>query len=94
VVQHGGGEMHGKELSSATFADGSETPADFVRRCGEIIEQESIQFRWEKGGVLILSRTSPRSTADARRCRRGVSSLPPASEIIITTLDMMMVNCH
>jgi hypothetical protein len=29
--------MHGKELSSATFAGGSETPADFVRRCGEII---------------------------------------------------------
>ncbi|CAM0912934.1 unnamed protein product [Alopecurus aequalis] len=46
--------MHGKELSSATFADGSEIPADFVRRCGEIIEEESIQFRWEKGDVLIL----------------------------------------
>jgi len=46
--------MHGKELSSATFADGSEIPADFVKRCGEIIEEESIQFRWEKGDVLIL----------------------------------------
>ncbi|KAF0899433.1 hypothetical protein E2562_019545 [Oryza meyeriana var. granulata] len=46
--------MHGKELSSATMADGSEIPASFVRRCGEIIEEESIQFRWEKGDVLIL----------------------------------------
>lgn len=46
--------MHGQELSSATFADGSEIPADFVKRCGEIIEEESIQFRWEKGDVLIL----------------------------------------
>ncbi|KAF0898436.1 hypothetical protein E2562_007272 [Oryza meyeriana var. granulata] len=37
--------MHGKELSSATMADGSEIPASFVRRCGKIIEEESIQFR-------------------------------------------------
>lgn len=46
--------MHGKELSSATMADGSEIPEHVVKRCGEIIEEESIQFKWQKGDVLFL----------------------------------------
>lgn len=46
--------MHGKELSSATMADGSEIPTNFVKRAEEIIEEESIQFKWEKGDVLFL----------------------------------------
>ncbi|XP_065853064.1 clavaminate synthase-like protein At3g21360 [Euphorbia lathyris] len=46
--------MHGKELSSATMADGTELAAHFVRRCEQIIEQESIQFKWEAGDVLFL----------------------------------------
>ncbi|XP_076895589.1 clavaminate synthase-like protein At3g21360 [Bidens hawaiensis] len=46
--------MHGKELSSAMMADGMEIPKDIVKRCEEIIEEESIQFKWEKGDVLFL----------------------------------------
>ena len=46
--------MHGKEISSAEMADGSEIPAEVVKRCGEIIEEESIQFKWEKGDILVL----------------------------------------
>ncbi|XP_065852867.1 clavaminate synthase-like protein At3g21360 [Euphorbia lathyris] len=46
--------MHGKELSSATMADGTELPDYFVKRCEEIIEEESIQFKWEAGDVLFL----------------------------------------
>ncbi|OMO90189.1 Taurine catabolism dioxygenase TauD/TfdA [Corchorus capsularis] len=46
--------MHGKELSSATMADGTELPEKVVKRCGQIIEEESIQFQWEKGDVLFL----------------------------------------
>ena len=68
--------MHGKELSSATLADGSEIPADFVRRCGEIIEEESIQFRWEKGDILILDNLA---TLHARR-----PSLPPRRILVAT----------
>jgi alpha-ketoglutarate-dependent taurine dioxygenase len=68
--------MHGKELSSATFADGSEIPADFVRRCGEIIEEESIQFRWEKGDVLILDNLA---TLHGRH-----PSLPPRRVLVAT----------
>jgi len=68
--------MHGKELSSATLADGSEIPADFVRRCGEIIEEESIQFRWEKGDILILDNLA---TLHGRR-----PSLPPRRVLVAT----------
>uniref|UniRef100_A0A0D9X7F5 TauD/TfdA-like domain-containing protein n=1 Tax=Leersia perrieri TaxID=77586 RepID=A0A0D9X7F5_9ORYZ len=68
--------MHGKELSSATAADGAEIPAAFVRRCGEIIEEESIQFRWEKGDVLILDNLA---TLHGRR-----PSLPPRRVLVAT----------
>ncbi|MBA0621185.1 hypothetical protein Godav_006831 [Gossypium davidsonii] len=46
--------MHGKEISSASMADGTEIPENVVKRCGEIIEEESIQFKWEKGDVAIF----------------------------------------
>ncbi|KAJ6721074.1 hypothetical protein OIU85_024195 [Salix viminalis] len=46
--------MHGKETSSAMLADGTEIPETFVKRCEQIIEEESIQFKWEKGDVLFL----------------------------------------
>ncbi|XP_057801737.1 clavaminate synthase-like protein At3g21360 isoform X1 [Salvia miltiorrhiza] len=46
--------MHGNELSSATMADASEIPDEAVKRCQEIIEEESIQFKWQKGDVLFL----------------------------------------
>ncbi|KAK1279748.1 Clavaminate synthase-like protein [Acorus gramineus] len=41
--------MHGKEISSATMADGTKIPSQVVKRCEEIIEEESIQFKWERG---------------------------------------------
>ncbi|KAF0903468.1 hypothetical protein E2562_027879 [Oryza meyeriana var. granulata] len=68
--------MHGKELSSAMMADGSEIPASFVRWCGEIIEEESIQFWWEKGDVLILDNLA---TLHGRR-----PSLPPRRVLVAT----------
>lgn len=46
--------MHGKELSSAFMADGREIPDNVVKRCQDIIEEESIQFKWEKGDVLLF----------------------------------------
>lgn len=46
--------MHGKEMSSASMADGTEIPENVVKRCGQIIEEESIQFKWEKGDVAIF----------------------------------------
>ncbi|KAJ8459581.1 hypothetical protein OPV22_032507 [Ensete ventricosum] len=46
--------MHGKETSSATMADGSEILEHVVKRCDEIIEEESVQFKWEEGDVLFL----------------------------------------
>lgn len=46
--------MHGKEHSSAMMADGTELPEHVVKRCEEIIEEESIQFKWEKGDVLFF----------------------------------------
>jgi len=33
--------MHGKEISSATMAYGTEIPEHVVKRCGEIIEEEA-----------------------------------------------------
>ncbi|KAM0925305.1 hypothetical protein ACQ4PT_004279 [Festuca glaucescens] len=68
--------MHGKELSSATAADGSEIPASFVQRCEEIIEEESIQFRWRKGDILILDNLA---TLHGRR-----PSLPPRRVLVAT----------
>ncbi|KAF2321435.1 hypothetical protein GH714_041029 [Hevea brasiliensis] len=46
--------MDGKELSSAMMADGTEIPEKFVKRCEQIIEEESIRFKWEAGDVLFL----------------------------------------
>ncbi|GKU90408.1 hypothetical protein SLEP1_g4404 [Rubroshorea leprosula] len=46
--------MHGKEHTSALMADGTEIPDNVVRRCGEFIEEESMQFKWEKGDVLFF----------------------------------------
>lgn len=46
--------MYGKEHSSATMADGTEINKDLVKRCEEIIEEESIQVKWEKGDVMFF----------------------------------------
>ncbi|XP_031387499.1 clavaminate synthase-like protein At3g21360 [Punica granatum] len=68
--------MHGKEYSSATMADGSEIPANVAKRCGEIIEEESIQFKWEKGDVLFFDNLA---LLHGRR-----PSLPPR-RVLVTT---------
>ncbi|XP_051122399.1 clavaminate synthase-like protein At3g21360 [Andrographis paniculata] len=68
--------MHGKELSSAMGADGTEIPGDIVKRCGEIIEEESIQFKWEKGDVLFLDNYA---LLHGRR-----PSLPPRKVLVAT----------
>ncbi|CAN6217350.1 unnamed protein product [Urochloa humidicola] len=68
--------MHGKEVSSAMVADGGEIPANFVQRIGEIIEEESIQFRWRRGDILILDNLA---TLHARR-----PSLPPRRILVVT----------
>ncbi|PSS13409.1 Clavaminate synthase-like protein [Actinidia chinensis var. chinensis] len=68
--------MHGKELSSATMADGSEIPERVVKRCGEIIEEESIQFKWQKGDVLFLDNLA---LLHGRR-----PSLPPRKVLVAT----------
>lgn len=68
--------MHGKDISSAEMADGSEIPADVVKRCGEIIEEESIQFKWEKGDVLVLDNLA---LLHGRR-----PSLPPRRVLVAT----------
>lgn len=68
--------MHGKEFSAATMADGSEIPEPFVRRCSEIIEEESLQFRWEKGDVLFLDNLA---LLHGRR-----PSLPPRRVLVAT----------
>ncbi|XP_043813707.1 clavaminate synthase-like protein At3g21360 [Manihot esculenta] len=67
--------MHGKELSSALMADGTEIPEEFVKRCGEIIE-ESIQFKWEAGDVLFLDNYA---LLHGRR-----PSLPPRKVLVAT----------
>ena len=68
--------MHGKELSSAKMADGTEIPENVVKRCGEIIEDESIQFKWEKGDVLFLDNLA---LLHGRR-----PSLPPRKVLVAT----------
>lgn len=68
--------MHGKELSSAMMADGTEIPEKVVKRCGEIIEEESIQFKWEKGDVLFLDNYA---LLHGRR-----PSLPPRKVLVAT----------
>lgn len=61
--------MHHKDVSDVTMGDGTPIPDEIVKRCGEILEEESIQFRWEKGDVLILDN---HGVLHARR-----PSLPP-----------------
>ncbi|KAI3806469.1 hypothetical protein L1987_22376 [Smallanthus sonchifolius] len=68
--------MYGKELSSAMMADGTEIPNNIVKRCEEIIEEESIQFKWEKGDVLFLDNYA---TLHGRR-----PSLPPRRVLVAT----------
>ncbi|KAF6168982.1 hypothetical protein GIB67_038479 [Kingdonia uniflora] len=68
--------MHGKEYSSATMADGTEIPENVVQRCEEIIEEESIQFNWEKGDVLFLDNLA---LLHGRR-----PSLPPRRVLVAT----------
>ncbi|KAH7841530.1 hypothetical protein Vadar_031130 [Vaccinium darrowii] len=46
--------VYGKKVSSVMMMDGTEIPEKVVKRCGEILEEESIQFKWEKGDVLFL----------------------------------------
>lgn len=46
--------MHEKEHSSTMIADGIEIPNNVVKRCREIIEEERIQFKWEKCHVLFF----------------------------------------
>ncbi|KAJ6312476.1 hypothetical protein OIU77_014077 [Salix suchowensis] len=66
--------LHGKETSSATLADGTEIPETFVKRCEQIIEEESIQFKWEKGDVLFLDNMA---VLHGRR-----TSLPPRKVLV------------
>ncbi|KAJ1289310.1 hypothetical protein BS78_02G154400 [Paspalum vaginatum] len=69
--------MHGNDdVSSAAAADGTEIPAGFVHRVGEIIEEESVQFRWRRGDILILDNLA---TLHARR-----PSLPPRRILVAT----------
>ncbi|KAM0938080.1 putative TauD/TfdA-like domain, taurine dioxygenase TauD-like superfamily [Dioscorea sansibarensis] len=68
--------MHGKEISSAEMADGSEIRTNVVERCAEIIEDESIQFKWEKGDVLFLDNLA---LLHGRR-----PSLPPRRVLVAT----------
>ncbi|XP_061339294.1 clavaminate synthase-like protein At3g21360 [Gastrolobium bilobum] len=68
--------MYGKELSSAMMADGTEIPEKVVKRCEEIIEEESIQFKWEKGDVVFLDNLA---LLHGRR-----PSLPPRRVLVAT----------
>lgn len=68
--------MHGKEISSACMADGTEIPENVVKRCEEIIEDESIQFKWEKGDVLFLDNLA---VLHGRR-----PSMPPRKVLVAT----------
>ncbi|KAL4612603.1 hypothetical protein ACB092_08G211900 [Castanea dentata] len=69
--------MHGKEHSSAMMADGTKLLEHVVKRCEEIIEEESIQFKWEKGDVLFFDNMA---LLHGRR-----PSLPPRRVPVATT---------
>ncbi|KAF7131817.1 hypothetical protein RHSIM_Rhsim09G0113500 [Rhododendron simsii] len=68
--------MYNKELASVTMMDGTEIPEKIVRRIEEIIEEESIQFRWEKGDILFLDNLA---VYHGRR-----PSLPPRKVLVAT----------
>ncbi|KAF3672018.1 putative transmembrane ascorbate ferrireductase 4-like [Capsicum annuum] len=68
--------MYGKEISSAMMFDGTQIPQHIVKRCEEIIEEESIQFKWQKGDVLFLDNLA---TLHGRR-----PSLPPRKVLVAT----------
>ncbi|KAF8040202.1 hypothetical protein BT93_B2436 [Corymbia citriodora subsp. variegata] len=68
--------MHGKEISSAMMADGTEIPDHVVKRCGQILDEESIQFKWEKGDVVFLDNMA---LLHGRR-----PSLPPRKVLVAT----------
>lgn len=68
--------MYGKDISSAMMFDGTEIPQHIVKRCEEIIEEESIQFKWQKGDVLFLDNLA---TLHGRR-----PSLPPRKVLVAT----------
>uniref|UniRef100_A0A0D3GZS0 TauD/TfdA-like domain-containing protein n=1 Tax=Oryza barthii TaxID=65489 RepID=A0A0D3GZS0_9ORYZ len=63
------GGRRGEDDPGAEEVDASLPGAAGAARCGEIIEEESIQFRWEVGDVLILDNLA---TLHGRR-----PSLPP-----------------
>ena len=65
-----------KEISSAMMADGTEIPEHVVKRCEEIIEEESIQFKWEKGDVVFFDNYA---LLHGRR-----PSLPPRKVLVAT----------
>uniref|UniRef100_A0A6N2N9H4 Uncharacterized protein n=1 Tax=Salix viminalis TaxID=40686 RepID=A0A6N2N9H4_SALVM len=68
-------DMHGKETSSAMLADGTEIPETFVKRCEQIIEEESIQFKWKK--VMSFSLIT-------WLCFMKEASLPPRKVLVAT----------
>ncbi|XAR65375.1 hypothetical protein NMG60_11009475 [Bertholletia excelsa] len=70
--------MYGKDISSATMADGTEISEKVVKRCEEMIEEESIQFKWEKGDVLVLDNMA---LLHGRR-----PSLPPRKVLVATCM--------
>ena len=68
--------IYGMELSFATMADRTEIPRKVVKRCGEIIEEQSIQIQWEKGDVLFYDNLA---LLHSRR-----PSLPPRRVLVAT----------
>ncbi|KAG5532543.1 hypothetical protein RHGRI_026989 [Rhododendron griersonianum] len=68
--------MYNKKVASVTMMDGTEIPEKIVRRIEEIIEEESIQFRWEKGDILFLDNLA---VYHGRR-----PSLPPRKVLVAT----------
>ncbi|GMP58756.1 hypothetical protein CsSME_00022317 [Camellia sinensis var. sinensis] len=75
VVQyHGWDAWKGAQLG--TMADRTEISEKVVKRCKEIIEEESIQFKWEKGDMPFLDNLA---TLHGRR-----PSLPSKKVLVAT----------